>query len=237
MLCLSCLARFPFREGFLDMVGTASGEVITPFQRLMQSKAIVSIYENRWRRLGYFIASSRSFARELETVLGFARGRLRRRVLDLACGPGVFTRPLACETQATVVGIDLSRPMLLHARRLIDRDGLQNIRLIRGTAFRLPFVAGAFEYVNCCGALHLFDSPDAALDEIARVLAPGGHLCVQTTLRPEHSGGTAYVLERFIRFGFFAQAELHDKIFRRGFKILQSERNRISYTFLCRFLP
>jgi len=68
------------------------------------------------------------------------------------------------------------------------------------------------------------------------VLAPGGYLTVQTTIRPEHSAGTAYLLERFIRFGFFDQSGLDEKISQKGFKILESERHRISYTFLARYL-
>ena len=40
------------------MMGRDSNEIITPFQRLMQAPMIVSIYENIWRRIGYFLASS-----------------------------------------------------------------------------------------------------------------------------------------------------------------------------------
>ena len=233
LLCPSCGHTWPVRQGILDTLGDLPGTAITPFQRLMQSRMLVSIYEGVWRRLGYWMASSRLFADELETVLRFQRGKPCGRLLDLACGTGIFTRPLAGQA-SLVFGVDLSWPMLWQAKRLITRDRLQNVVLIRGTAFNLPFVPGTFDYVNCCGALHLFQSPDAALDEIARVLACGGHLCVQTTIRPDHSAGMAYFLERFIRFGFFSPADLQERIFQRGFKILESERHRISYTFLSR---
>ena len=183
-------------------------EVITPFQRVMQTPLIVGIYENFWRRAGYYLASSRSFSREMDTILRHERERTCARVLDLACGPGIFTRPLARQTSGIVVGFDLSWPMLRRAHKLVEREGLKNVVLIRGTAFHLPFVASAFDYVNCCGALHLFDKPGLALKEIDRVLRPEGHLCVQTTIRPEHSGGIAFLLERFIRFGFFGESEL-----------------------------
>jgi len=233
--CPSCGRLWPVREGILDTVGDLPGNAITPFQRLMQSRMVVSVYEGIWRRLGYWLASSRRFGDEIELVLRLQRGKECGRLLDLACGTGVFTRPLAGQA-SLVVGLDLSWPMLRQAQRLILRDGVRNVVLIRGTAFNLPFVPGTFDSVNCCGALHLFQSPEAALDEIARVLACDGHLCVQTTIRPDHSAGLAYFLERFIRFGFFSQADLQKKIFQRGFKILESERHRISYTFLsCHF--
>jgi ubiquinone/menaquinone biosynthesis C-methylase UbiE len=232
--CRFCDARYPAYHGILDLANAEPHQVITPFQRVMQTPLVVSIYESFWRRLGYFIASSRKFEKEIQTVLGYLPGRESGRVLDLACGTGVFTRLLARRVQGFVVGLDLSWPMLLHARRLIARDGIDNVLLMRGTAVHLPFVAGAFPFINCCGALHLFDNPDLVLKEIERVLPRGGHLSVQTTIRPEHSAGVAYLLERFIRFGFFDESELRERMRLHSFKMLESERHRISYTFLAR---
>jgi SAM-dependent methyltransferase len=234
LACRECGAQFPLRDGILDLLGDDPGEVITPFQRLMQTPLIVSIYEGMWRRLGYFIASSRSFDKEVRTILRFRQGPDCDRTLDLACGTGVFTRPLASRTRGLVIGLDMSWPMLRHARRLLEGKGDRNIILMRGTAFRLPFIGGAFQHVNCCGALHLFDRPAAALGEIGRVLHPSGQLSVQTTIRPEHSGGLAYLLERFIRFGFFDELELRELVRNQGLKILDHERHRISFSFLAR---
>lgn len=234
MSCRDCDACYRFSEGILDLMGNETHEVITPFQRLMQMPLLVSVYENMWRQVGYFAASSRPFVKEVRTVLGYQRTRGSERILDLACGTGIFTRPLARRAEGVVVGLDLSWPMLRHARRLLARSRQENVVLIRGTAFRLPFIGGAFHQVNCCGALHLFDQPDQALKEIGRVLHSEGHFSAQTTIRPEHSGGAAYLLERFIRFGFFNESELRERLRLLGFKILESERHRISYTFLAR---
>lgn len=234
VLCSDCGSAYPYRQGILDMMPDEAAEVITPFQRIMQTPLVVAVYESFWRRAGYFIASSRSFDRELDSILSLQRSGNAGRLLDLACGTGVFTRPLARNTEALVVGLDLSWPMLQRARRLADREGLKNIFLIRGTAFRIPFIAGAFPGINCCGALHLFDQPEKALEEIVRVLHSAGHLSVQTTIRPKKSGGTAFILEKLIRFGFFAEDELRETIRLHGLKVLESERNRISFTFLAR---
>jgi SAM-dependent methyltransferase len=236
LLCCGCRKSYPIRDGVLDMVGDGSGEVITPFQRLMQSRPVVSIYEGFWRRAGYFIASSRTFEKEIRTVMQLASRADSTRVLDLACGPGIFTRPLAKQASGFVVGLDLSWPMLREARQRATAEGLANICLVRGTVFRLPFISGAFPLVNCCGALHLFDDPDRALDEIRRVSGPQGHVCIQTTIRPQVSGGAAYMLERFIRFGFFDEAELRERIRRRGLALLETERHRISFTLLARHI-
>jgi len=232
LACSSCKSFYPIANGILDMVGDERDQVITPFQRLMQAPIIVSIYEKIWRRIGYYIASSRLFGEELRTILRLRDDHNSEFVLDLACGTGVFTRPLARHGDELVVGLDLSRPMLRHARRLAEAEDIKNVLFIRGTAFSLPFADATFQYVNCCGALHLFDRPAAALKEIRRVLGRAGRLCVQTTIRPQRSAGIAYFLERFIRFGFFKEDELLGQIELEGFKVIEQERHRISFTFL-----
>ncbi len=232
--CRACGVQYAIRQGILDLIGEDSSEVITPFQRLMQSGAVAAIYERFWRPLGYLLASSRPFSEEVRTALRFLREADTSRVLDLACGPGIFTRRLARATKGLVVGLDLSWPMLRRAQKLAQREKIQNIVLIRGTVFRLPFVSGAFPCLNCCGALHLFDQPGQALGEIDRVVGSKGYLSVQTTIRPGHSIGLAYFLERFIRFGFFYEEELRENLRLNGFKILESERHRISFTLLAR---
>jgi SAM-dependent methyltransferase len=232
LVCRKCSRRYPIRNGILDMMQDSANEVITPFQRLMQFPAIVSIYEHFWRQIGYFLASSRSFHQEIETILRIGKEGSAKFALDLASGTGIFTRPLARQEDRPVIGIDMSWPMLTHAQRLMQKEGIQNILYIRSTAFNLPFKDGAIPYVNCCGALHLFDRPDAALKEIARILSPGGYLSAQTTIRPNRSAGFAYVLERFIRFGFFDEDELREQIRLQGFTFIESERHRISFTFL-----
>jgi ubiquinone/menaquinone biosynthesis C-methylase UbiE len=124
--------------------------------------------------------------------------------------------------------------MLNHAQNVMKREGPDNVLFLRATAFSLPFIDSSFPFINCCGALHLFDRPSDALGEIARVLEPGGHLCVQTTIRPARSAGFAYFLERFIRFGFFDETELRELMRSHGLSIVESERHRISFTFLAR---
>ena len=232
--CRGCRTHYPIRNGILDFLGDSSKEVITPFQRLMQAPIIVAVYEKIWRRIGYYLASSRSFGKEIHTVLRLGKTGSGGSALDLACGTGVFTRPLARQNGGLFVGLDLSWPMLMRAQRLMEKEGPQNILFIRASAFCLPFVDAAFPYVNCCGALHLFDQPDAALKEIGRILVNGGRLSVQTTIRPNRSAGFAYFLERFIRFGFFNENELRAQMKLRGFNLLEWERHRISFTFLAR---
>ena len=62
LTCMDCGVRFPVEHGYLNLqVGPE--EPVVPFQKLMQMKAPVAVYEGVWRPLGYFIASKHSFAR------------------------------------------------------------------------------------------------------------------------------------------------------------------------------
>lgn len=93
-----------------------------------------------------------------------------RRILDLGCGKGRFSRPLR-ELGASVVGLDLSAAML---------DGASGIDRVRASARRLPFGPASFDGVV---AVEVFEhlaprSVDDVCAEARRVLRPGGTLVV-----------------------------------------------------------
>ena len=101
------------------------------------------------------------------------------RVLDVACGPGNFTRDFArAAGDGLVVGIDASETMLEVAVRETEDD---NVAYVRGDACDLPFRDGSFDAVCCFAALYLIEEPMRALGEIVRVLAPGGRVALLTS--------------------------------------------------------
>jgi len=96
------------------------------------------------------------------------------RILDLGCGTGDLGRPLA--DRATVVGLDLSRPMLLRARA---KDGpAPRLHLVEGNAFALPFAAGAFDGALSGFVLRNLRDLAAAFGELARVVRRGGRVAL-----------------------------------------------------------
>ena len=103
-------------------------------------------------------------------------------MLDVACGPGNFTREFASVVggHGLAVGIDASATMLARAVRDTPR---REVAYVRGDAVRLPFRDDAFDAVCCFAALHLFADPLLALDHMARVLAPGGRVAIFTSCR------------------------------------------------------
>ena len=101
-------------------------------------------------------------------------------VLDIACGPGNFTRRLVREVgePGLVVALDASPTMLAQAVR---ETSARNAVYVRGDALALPFKDESFDAVCCFAALYLFSDPMRAIAEMERVLAPGGRIAILTS--------------------------------------------------------
>jgi ubiquinone/menaquinone biosynthesis C-methylase UbiE len=91
-----------------------------------------------------------------------------RRGLDVGCGTGLSTRPLA-KIADVCVGVDVSAEMLSEA---LARTS-PHVYFVAGTAERLPFTDGAFELVTVSSAAHWFDQ-EAFLTEARRVMRSSG---------------------------------------------------------------
>lgn len=182
----------------------------------MESDAVVRVYESRlWRRsLLATLALGISFDREQQIIARAAALSPGVTLLDLACGPGIYTRPFARQVApGLAVGLDLSPAMLSYARRNARAAGLRNLALVRGDALQLPFAGARFDVVNCCGALHLFPDADRALREVCRVLRPGGRFTVAAFRRTTRRGAW---LRRRMGIESFTPAELEARLVAAG---------------------
>ena len=110
----------------------------------------------------------------------FSLGRLApgERVLDLGCGAGTDSLVAAqmVGSSGTVVGIDMTPPMLAKARRAAAELGATNADFIEGEVEALPFPDESFDVVISNGVIDLIPDKDAVYSEIHRVLAPGGRV-------------------------------------------------------------
>jgi SAM-dependent methyltransferase len=175
-------------HGYLDLLGDdGAAETTGPAGRLMVTRALPVVYERWWRPAwgrvlrGAMAGGMRDEHRIARLLLGLTPGD---GVLDVACGPGNFTREFAAIVghDGLAIGIDASATML--ARAVQDTDpGDEHVGYVRGDAVALPFRDASFDAVCCFAALHLFADPDAALDHMTRVLTPGGRLAILTSCR------------------------------------------------------
>jgi SAM-dependent methyltransferase len=209
--------------GYLDLLG-GDLDSTGPVQDLMRSGIVIRIYERWWRpalgRLakGIFGPGMADEHRIARLLLGLAPGD---GVLDVACGPGNFSREFARAVGETglVVGIDASRPMLDRAVRDAPVAGVDNLAFVHGDAVTLPFRDQSFDAVCCFAALHLFANPFKALDHMRRVLTPGGRIALFTTCHGRSAPLRTFETLMGKRSGMrmFEQNEIVNALERRGF--------------------
>ncbi|WIY01457.1 class I SAM-dependent methyltransferase [Amycolatopsis mongoliensis] len=127
---------------------------------------------------------ARNRARYNATVGAFNDGLFRAaaiapddRVLDVGCGTGHVTLLAARRAgRGTVVGVDLSAPMLERARADAAAQGLANVRFEQGDAQVHSFPDAGFDVAISQGGVMFFEDEVAAFANIRRGLRPGGRL-------------------------------------------------------------
>lgn len=102
-------------------------------------------------------------------------------VLDLGCGGGFMAEALA-RRGAAVTGVDPSEPALDAARRHAAEGGL-SIAYRRGFGEAIPAETRSMDVVVCVDVLEHVDDLDRVLDEVRRVLKPGGLFLFDTVNR------------------------------------------------------
>jgi ubiquinone/menaquinone biosynthesis C-methylase UbiE len=219
----------PLREGVIDLIDDAGFATTGSAQRLMFTDVVPAIYERWWRpglgriMKGAFGPGMADEHRIARLLLGLTPGD---GVLDVACGPGNFTREFAGVVGPTglAVGIDASPTMLARAVRDTPAVDYDNVAYVRGDAVRLPFRDKSFDAVCCFAAIHMFAEPFRALDDMTRVLTPGGRIALFTSSRGRSLPVRAwdgFVGERLTGQRMFEQDEMTGALRERGYEDVQ----------------
>jgi len=117
---------------------------------------------------------NRRWRRELVDHLAFHRPTT---LLDVATGTGGVAIALAAETEARITGVDISDAMLARGRERVRRSALAGrITLEPARAEALPYQPESFDAVSFTYLLRYVDDPGATMEELARVIRPGGHM-------------------------------------------------------------
>jgi SAM-dependent methyltransferase len=139
-----------------------------------------------------------------------------RQTLDLGCGEGRLTRDLAAR-EHRVIGIDNS-PTLLRYAREAHPDGSYEL----ADAASLPYADASFDLVVAYNALMDIADMPGAVREAARVLEPGGRLCISVT-HPLNDAGTFESKEPdapfVIRGSYFGRRRFEDHVERDGLEM------------------
>jgi ubiquinone/menaquinone biosynthesis C-methylase UbiE len=95
------------------------------------------------------------------------------RVLEVAPGPGYFCVELARRGSFSITGLDISHTFVKIAAKNAEEAGVE-VDFQQGSASNLPFPRGSFDFLLCRAAFKNFARPVIALQEMCRVLKPGG---------------------------------------------------------------
>jgi ubiquinone/menaquinone biosynthesis C-methylase UbiE len=97
-------------------------------------------------------------------------------VLDAGCGPGVMVEDLVRDAGCELWGVDVSANMI--SRAIQEYSGSPRVHFSVGAVENLDFPTDSFDAVLSMGVLEYLDHPGPAVEEMYRVLKPGGTLIV-----------------------------------------------------------
>lgn len=167
------------------------------------------------------------------------------RILDLACGSGAPSIPLAKLVQpgGLVVGLDLSQePLKVSSRRALER-GLANVCYLRADAQKLPFADRQFDRVVSRHGVMFFPDVELAFREAARVLRPGGTIGIITwgPFEQPYFAATAAIVMRHVgmplppgaepMFRFADPESLARPLRQAGFEYVSAERRELEWVW------
>jgi phosphatidylethanolamine/phosphatidyl-N-methylethanolamine N-methyltransferase len=157
----------------------------------MDNETIAKAYA-RWAPV-YDLVFGAVFERGRQAAIAAAE-RVGGRVLEVGVGTGISLPDYARTTR--LFGIDISEPMLRKARERVTQLGLSNVEGLEVMdAGRLTFPDASFDVVVAQYVITTVPDPEAALDEFARVLKPGGEIVLMSRVGAED--GLRRTLERW----------------------------------------
>jgi ubiquinone/menaquinone biosynthesis C-methylase UbiE len=98
-------------------------------------------------------------------------------VLEIATGPGYFCTELAKLGNFKITGLDISNELVKIARTNAQQAGVK-VDFLQGNASSIQFPDMSFDFVFCSWAIKNFMEPQKALNEMYRVLKPGGTVLI-----------------------------------------------------------
>jgi len=168
-----------------SLEGHRAGRVLEP--EVMDDDLEVAAYTDAQGQ-AHLSSLDDSFVRSV-LRLGVDRGR----ALDVGTGAGEIPIKIAARRpRLRITGIDLS-PAMLKAARHRAREASVRVAFRRANARRLPFEDHSLDLVISNSLLHHLPDPVPVLDEMARLLKPGGALFVRDLRRPRADRIAAHI--------------------------------------------
>ncbi len=145
------------------------------------------------------------------------------RILDLGCGTGWASRRMArVATKGEIVGLDVADEMLRRAEQA--SPAFKNIRYVWGSAEKIPAADNAFTKVLSVESFYYHADQGKALDELHRVIAPGGKIFILINLYKDNHYSLRWVAELKVAVQALSEAEYIALLKRHGFSGVEAHR-------------
>jgi SAM-dependent methyltransferase len=144
---------------------------------------------------------------------------LGERLLDLGCGEGATLYHLGAPAGA--VGLDLFEDKLAFARTRLPKCSF-----VAGSAYELPFADASFDHVLVRDVVHHLEEPERMIDEVARVLAPGGRVDVLEPCRYNPLIFVHAVTRPAERLELRSTGPFLERLLSRRFRVVRTKRHQ-----------
>ena len=173
--------------------------------------------------------------KDLEKMTEMAKLTGQEVLLDIATGGGHTANAFAPLVKK-LIALDLTAEMLAAAKKFIKNNGHQNVEYIQGDAEKLPFNDISFDIVTCRIAPHHFPNVDAFIEEVHRVLKPGGQFLLDDNVVPESEEfdqfyNTIEKIRDYSHFRAWKKSEWIQKLEESGLEVFEWHRFEKTFHF------
>ncbi|HZR57433.1 MAG TPA: methyltransferase domain-containing protein [Terriglobales bacterium] len=193
---------------------------ISPDEKLQQEF-------NRWAQAGEGEKMEHHHLDITQKAIQLMDLRPRDRVLDLGCGAGWATRLLARSVAGgkqlgQVVGLDVSDEMILLAQESSKDFG--NVQYVMESAQKIPWQDNYFDKVLSVESFYYYADQERALDELFRVMAPGGRVFILINLYRDNQYSLQWVDKLNVPVHVRSAAEYEEMFQKYGFERVESKQ-------------
>ncbi len=167
-------------------------------------------------------------------------------VLEVGVGTGYSLKEIAKAVggNGKVYGIDITPQMLEITRKRLKKAGLmERVELYEGDARSMPYEDSKFDAVYMASTLELFDTPDIprVLNEIKRVLKPGGRLAVASLTKEGREGSLfirfyEWLHQKVPKYASCRPIYVEKSVEEAGYEIIKTDEFVIAKLFSCKLL-
>jgi ubiquinone/menaquinone biosynthesis C-methylase UbiE len=178
---------------------------------------------NQWAAAGRGDEMEEHHSDITEQTLAFMDIQPEDRILDLGCGTGWASRRMARVAVAgDVVGLDVADEMLRRAEH--ESSAFRNVRYVWGSAEKIPEADNAFSKVLSVESFYYYADQGKALDELRRVMAPGGRLFILINLYKDNHYSLRWVSELKVPVQALSEADYKTLLEQHGFTNVEARR-------------